>query len=101
MSVRAASRSCRTVSAFGSAVVVLLWFYLSVIALVVGGFVNAELERHAGAPGRAGAPADGRQRRHLCRCRDRAVRASAALADAYAAAWPRLRRLSPAANRTM
>jgi membrane protein len=35
---------------FGSVVVVLLWFYLSVIALVVGGFVNAELERHAGAP---------------------------------------------------
>jgi uncharacterized BrkB/YihY/UPF0761 family membrane protein len=31
-------------------IVVLLWFYLSVIALVFGGFVNAELERHAGAP---------------------------------------------------
>jgi membrane protein len=37
--------------AFGSVVVVLLWFYLSTIALVLGGFVNAELERHAGAPG--------------------------------------------------
>jgi membrane protein len=36
--------------AFGSAVVVLLWFHLSVMALVVGGFVNAELERGAGAP---------------------------------------------------
>ena len=36
--------------AFGSVVVVLLWFYLSVISLVLGGFVNAELERHAGAP---------------------------------------------------
>ena len=36
--------------AFGSVIVVLLWFYLSVIALVLGGFVNAELERHAGAP---------------------------------------------------
>jgi membrane protein len=35
---------------FGSVIVVLLWFYLSVIALVIGGFVNAELERHAGAP---------------------------------------------------
>lgn len=35
---------------FGSVVVVMLWFYLSVIALVLGGFVNAELERHAGAP---------------------------------------------------
>lgn len=35
---------------FGSVVVVLLWFYLSVIALVLGGFLNAELERHAGAP---------------------------------------------------
>jgi membrane protein len=35
---------------FGSVVVVLLWFYLSVIALVIGGFVNAELERHTGAP---------------------------------------------------
>lgn len=36
--------------AFGSVIVILLWFYLSVIALVIGGFVNAELERHAGAP---------------------------------------------------
>jgi membrane protein len=36
--------------AFGSVVVVLLWFYLSVIAIVLGGFVNAELERHSGAP---------------------------------------------------
>ena len=35
---------------FGSVVIVLLWFYFSTIALVVGGFVNAELERHAGAP---------------------------------------------------
>jgi membrane protein len=36
--------------AFGSIVVVLLWFYLSTIALVLGGFLNAELERHTGAP---------------------------------------------------
>ena len=36
--------------AFGSVVVILLWFYLSVMSLVFGGFVNAELERHAGAP---------------------------------------------------
>lgn len=36
--------------AFGSIVVVLLWFYLSTIAMVLGGFLNAELERHAGAP---------------------------------------------------
>ncbi|MDQ3338475.1 MAG: YihY/virulence factor BrkB family protein [Myxococcota bacterium] len=36
--------------AFGSVIVVLLWFYLSVIAIVLGGFVNAELERHSGAP---------------------------------------------------
>jgi membrane protein len=36
--------------AFGSVVVILLWFYLSTIALVLGGFINAELERHAGAP---------------------------------------------------
>jgi membrane protein len=36
--------------AFGSVVVVLLWFYLSVMSLVIGGFVNAELERHSGAP---------------------------------------------------
>lgn len=35
---------------FGSIVVVMLWFYLSTIAIVLGGFVNAELERHAGAP---------------------------------------------------
>jgi membrane protein len=32
---------------FGSIVVVLLWFYLSTIAMVLGGFLNAELERHA------------------------------------------------------
>jgi membrane protein len=37
--------------AFGSVVVVLLWFYMSTIALVLGGFVNAELERYAGAAG--------------------------------------------------
>ena len=36
--------------AFGSVVIILLWFYLSVIALVLGGFVNAELERQSGAP---------------------------------------------------
>jgi membrane protein len=36
--------------AFGSVVVILLWFYVSTIALVLGGFINAELERHAGAP---------------------------------------------------
>jgi membrane protein len=36
--------------AFGSVIVIVLWFYLSTIALLIGGFVNAELERHAGAP---------------------------------------------------
>jgi membrane protein len=36
--------------AFGSAIVTLLWFYLSTMALMIGGFVNAELERHRGAP---------------------------------------------------
>ncbi|HET7501435.1 MAG TPA: YihY/virulence factor BrkB family protein [Kofleriaceae bacterium] len=36
--------------AFGSVVVVLLWFYLSTFSLVLGGFINAELERVAGAP---------------------------------------------------
>jgi membrane protein len=36
--------------AFGSIVVVVLWFYLGTIALVIGGFLNAELERAAGAP---------------------------------------------------
>ncbi len=36
--------------AFGSVIVTLLWFYLSTIALVIGGFINAELERHRGAP---------------------------------------------------
>jgi membrane protein len=35
---------------FGSVIVVVLWFYLATIALVLGGFVNAELEREAGAP---------------------------------------------------
>ena len=37
--------------AFGSVIVIVLWFYLSTIALVLGGFVNAELERMAGGPG--------------------------------------------------
>jgi membrane protein len=36
--------------AFGSAIVTILWFYLSTVALTIGGFVNAELERHRGAP---------------------------------------------------
>jgi membrane protein len=36
--------------AFGSVIVIVLWFYLSTIAIVIGGFVNAELERHSGAP---------------------------------------------------
>ncbi|HET9624449.1 MAG TPA: YihY/virulence factor BrkB family protein [Kofleriaceae bacterium] len=36
--------------AFGSIVVVILWFYLSTIALILGGFLNAELERLRGAP---------------------------------------------------
>jgi membrane protein len=35
---------------FGSVIVVMLWFYMSTIAIVLGGFVNAELERHSGAP---------------------------------------------------
>lgn len=36
--------------AFASVIVVVLWFYLSTIAVVIGGFVNAELERTTGAP---------------------------------------------------
>jgi len=36
--------------AFGSIIVILLWFYVSTISIVFGGFLNAELERHAGAP---------------------------------------------------
>lgn len=36
--------------AFGSVIVIILWFYLSTMTLMIGGFVNAELERHAGAP---------------------------------------------------
>jgi membrane protein len=36
--------------AFGGVIVTILWFYFSTIALMIGGFVNAELERHAGAP---------------------------------------------------
>ena len=35
---------------FGSLIVIMLWFYLSTIALVIGGFINGELEREAGAP---------------------------------------------------
>lgn len=33
--------------AFGSVIVIVLWFHFSTIALVIGGCVNAELERHA------------------------------------------------------
>jgi membrane protein len=36
--------------AFGTTIVVLLWFYLSTMAIMIGGFLNAELERHSGAP---------------------------------------------------
>jgi membrane protein len=36
--------------AFGSVIVTILWFYLSTMTLMFGGFVNAELERQAGAP---------------------------------------------------
>jgi membrane protein len=36
--------------AFGSLIVIMLWFYLSTIALIIGGFVNGELERSSGAP---------------------------------------------------
>ena len=36
--------------AFGSVIVIVLWFYLSTMTLVIGGFFNAELERHSGAP---------------------------------------------------
>jgi membrane protein len=36
--------------AFGSVIVIVLWFYLSTMTLVIGGFFNAELERRAGAP---------------------------------------------------
>ncbi len=31
--------------AFGSLIVIMLWFYVSTIAVVIGGFVNGELER--------------------------------------------------------
>jgi membrane protein len=36
--------------AFGSVIVIVLWFYFSTMTLLIGGFFNAELERHAGAP---------------------------------------------------
>lgn len=36
--------------AFASVIVVILWFYLSVLSVLIGGFLNAELERAAGAP---------------------------------------------------
>lgn len=35
---------------FGSVVVTILWFYFTTIAVVLGGFANAELERRDGAP---------------------------------------------------
>jgi membrane protein len=34
---------------FASVIVVILWFYLSVLSILIGGFLNAELERAAGA----------------------------------------------------
>lgn len=40
--------------AFASVIVVLMWFYLSVLVVVIGGFLNAELERTSGGP----APSD-------------------------------------------
>lgn len=36
--------------AFASVIVVLLWFYLTVLVVVIGGFLNAELERADGGP---------------------------------------------------
>jgi membrane protein len=36
--------------AFGSLIVIMLWFYLSTVALIIGGFINGELERSSGAP---------------------------------------------------
>jgi membrane protein len=36
--------------AFGSVIVIVLWFYMTTMGFVIGGFVNAELERHSGAP---------------------------------------------------
>jgi membrane protein len=36
--------------AFASVIVIVLWFYVSTLAIVIGGFVNAELERGSGAP---------------------------------------------------
>jgi membrane protein len=36
--------------AFGSVIIIVLWFYLAITSLVVGGFLNAELERRDGAP---------------------------------------------------
>lgn len=42
--------SSKLYGTFGSVVAVMLWFYFSVLSLVVGGFVNAELERKRGAP---------------------------------------------------
>lgn len=35
---------------FASVIVVIMWFFLSVIAVLVGAFLNAELERRANAP---------------------------------------------------
>ena len=35
---------------FASVIIVILWFWLSTLAIVIGGFFNAELERTAGAP---------------------------------------------------
>lgn len=36
--------------AFGSVIVTILWFYFSLLSIVLGGFANAELERRDGAP---------------------------------------------------
>jgi membrane protein len=37
--------------AFGSVIVVVLWFYLSALSVLLGGVLNAELERAATSTG--------------------------------------------------
>jgi membrane protein len=52
---RSAGYAATAYGSLGAVIVLLLWFYLTAVALVVGGDVNAEIERHPARPKRQAA----------------------------------------------